>query len=265
MNELNKNKEELNINNIGILYFTVKEAEQLAGVSSQTLYSYNNKGIIKMHKLAGRNQNYIYLEDIELVKKMVQENKNIMRASGAVQLNNKEIAINKTEGDSEEIKELTSKLVELEKEIVRLTTLESENNKTITNLNKEIEELKKSLKEKDDELKQEQEDRINDLNTITDLKTELAKLKEVDKLADTLQKTVNTLNNEKEDMYKEQINTLIAHNTELSTNNNELMNKFDRFIDSQQAFQVMIAQKEESTKLIEEKSASLISKIFKKK
>ena len=240
MNELNKNKEELNINNIGVLYFTVKEAEQLAGVSSQTLYSYSNKGIINMHKLTGRNQNYIHLEDIELVKKMVQENKSTTRNAGAIILN-KEIAI---EEDSKEIKLLEEKILDLKKE---------------------NEELKKVIKEKDESFRQEQKSRIEALSTIADLKEELGKLKEVDKLANALKETVNNLKNEKENMYKEQINTLITHNTELSNNNKELMTKFDRFIDSQQAFQIMLAQKEESIKVIEDKNKSFISKIFKKK
>lgn len=43
--------------------------------------------------------------------------------------------------------------------------------------------------------------------------------------------------------------------------NNVMINKFDKMIDSQNAFQVMLAQKEQtSQKLIEEKKTSIFKK-----
>ena len=129
-------------------------------------------------------------------------------------------------------------------------------NNKIKELEDNLSEAKKNIEKINTELKNERQDRLNFMSETLELKEELGKLREFEKNTDNLNEIIKTLNREKDELYKNQINTLVEAN-------NDMMNKFDKMIDTQNAFQAMLAQKEQtSQKLIEEKKTGIFKKLL---
>lgn len=215
MEQLKSNNyiEEINLGNINKIYFDLKQAQIMAGVSNQTLYTYaaDSSNDVTMIKFKGKN--YMHIQDIHFIKREVEVNRTI-RNSAAIAIED-ELITDETE--------------KLEKEVDRL--------------NKINEDLKNKLYE-------EQQSKLNLMSEISNLRQELGELREFKKNADNLNELIKVLSSEKDELYKKQINSLVDANT-------DLMDKFDKLIDSQNAFQVMLAQKEQtSQKLIEEKKTN---------
>lgn len=248
-------KEEITLDNINKIYYDLKTAMIMAGTSNQTLYTYANdkNNSVEMVKFKGKN--YLHVDDINYIKNEVNIIKNT-RNSGGIFVKSK---------DNELSESLEKKIAELEEELL-------EKNNIINNKDKEIDELKNEKKEllniinnKENLFKAEQQERLSYMKEIVELREKIGKLEEIERNSNNLKLLIETLGKEKDSLYKEHIENLSASNKELTIMNNNLASKFDKFIDSQQAFQVMLAQKEEtSQRLIENKKSGLLDKIFKK-
>lgn len=221
--KIKNSKEEISINNINSIYFDLKQAQLIANVSNQTLYTYasDNSNDVEMVKFKGKN--YLHIDDINYIKNEVEINRSV-RNSAAITIEDSSVE-DKTD-----------------------------------NLKAEINKLKEINEDLKNKLYEEQQSRLNLMSDIVKLKEELGELREFKRNSNDLNSLIKTLNSEKDDLYNKQINNLVEANT-------DLMDKFDRLIDSQNAFQVMLAQKEQtSQKLIEEnkESKGFFSRLLKK-
>lgn len=259
---MNGIKEEINLNNINKIYYDLKSAMIMANTSNQTLYTYANdeNNGVKMIKFKGKN--YLHIDDINYIKDEVKILKNT-RNSSSITVKNKEI-----DELNESLKEET---IELKKELLEKDTIINTLNSDINIKNKQIDELKEEKKElmdiitlKENLFREEQQERLNYMKEICELREKVGKLEEIEQNSKDLNKLIDVLNKEKDSLYKEHIENLTASNKELIALNNDLTNKFDKFIDSQQAFQVMLAQKEETSQKLIDKKTGFISKLFKR-
>lgn len=60
--------------NIGTVFFSIKDAMSKADVCRQTLYSYRDKGLVKFYKY--KNKSYLHVQDIDRIARETKENKN---------------------------------------------------------------------------------------------------------------------------------------------------------------------------------------------
>lgn len=290
-------RESISVENINILYFDLKTAQDLANVSNQTLYTYASDTTNNICMVKFKGKNYLHKDDIEYIKKEVEASKSIRNvAAVTIKSNNvesKELEEIKKQLDIEkedniklkdkieelenklnkvnnnnieldnQLKEKDSKIKELEESLSKSNDnkikidneIQMKNNK-IKELEDNLSEAKKNIEKINTELKNERQDRLNFMSETLELKEELGKLREFEKNTDNLNEIIKTLNREKDELYKNQINTLVEAN-------NDMMNKFDKMIDTQNAFQAMLAQKEQtSQKLIEEKKTGIFKKLL---
>lgn len=230
-----KERETINIDNINKIYFDLKTAQALANVSNQTLYTYANDTSNNINMIKFKGKNYLHREDIEYIKNEVYTARAIRKSTSVI--------INK---------EATEEDVALELE-------DDSRDEIIAELNSKIEELIKTNNSLAEENKKLLNTNLNLMSSIAELRQELGELREFKKNTNNLNEIIKTLNREKDELYKNQINTLVKAN-------NDMINKFDKMIDSQNAFQVMLAQKEQtSQKLIEDRNQRFLTKLFKKK
>lgn len=237
-------KENISVENINILYFDLKRAKDLANVSNQTLYTYASDATNNICMVKFKGKNYLHKDDIDYIKKEVEASKSIRNVAA--------VTIKSNNIESKELEEIKNQL-----------DIEKEDNIKLKDKIKELEEIlseyNKNIEKINMELNNERQDKLNFMSEILELKEELGRLREFETNTDNLNEIIKTLNREKDQLYKNQINALVEANT-------EIMSKFDKLIDSQNAFQVMLAQKEQtSQKLIEDRNQRFLTKLFKKK
>lgn len=294
--EKSKTRDSISVENINVLYFDLKTAQDLANVSNQTLYTYASDTTKSISMVKFKGKNYLHKDDIEYIKKEVEASKSIRNVAAVtiksndeskeleevkkqldiekednIKLKDKieelENKLNKVNNNNIELdnqlKEKDSKIKELEESLSKSNDnkvkidneIQMKNNK-IKELEDNLSEAKKNIEKINTELKNERQDRLNFMSEALELKEELGKLREFEKNTDNLNEIIKTLNREKDELYKNQINTLVEAN-------NDMMNKFDKMIDTQNAFQAMLAQKEQtSQKLIEEKKTGIFKKLL---
>lgn len=250
-------REDITIDNINVIYFDLKQAQSIAEVSNQTLYTYasDTTNNIKMIKFKGKN--YLHIDDIERIKKEVQSNK-VIRNSAAITLKEKEIV--ETEDVvklKEEIKALSKSNADLLEELREVRQANILKDTTIANLQADLSKYEDAIKELKEEVKKERNDRLTFMSKYLEVERELGELREFKKNTANLNEIIKALSNEKDELYKSQINSLVEANS-------EIMDKFDKMIDTQNAFQVMLAQKEHtSQKLLDEKrEKGFFTKLF---
>ena len=296
-------KEEISLENINSLYFDLKTAQSLAETSMQTLYTYANNPNNNIEMVKYRNKNYMHIDDIEFIKNEVAITKSVRNSSAVVikkeQELDKEVQNNEIETllnekskleielhfEKEQSLNLRNTIEALKDDAIRKENdfynllneklKEKEDNtllrETISSLKTQLEASEKVRKELSDNLSIEKEklsreatERLKLMNENTEIKKELSAALEQVKLLEIFKDKANELSREKDELYNNQISSLQKHNEDINENYNKVMNKIDKFIDSQQAFQVMLAQKEQTNQqMIEEKSKKgFFSRIF---
>ena len=296
-------KEEISLENINSLYFDLKTAQSLAETSMQTLYTYANNPNNNIEMVKYRNKNYMHIDDIEFIKNEVAITKSVRNSSAVVikkeQELDKEVQNNEIETllnekskleielhfEKEQSLNLRNTIEALKDDAIRKENdfynllnerlKEKEDNtllrETISSLKTQLEASEKVRKELSDNLSIEKEklsreatERLKLMNENTEIKKELSAALEQVKLLEIFKDKTNELSREKDELYNNQISSLQKHNEDINENYNKVMNKIDKFIDSQQAFQVMLAQKEQTNQqMIEEKSKKgFFSRIF---
>lgn len=265
-----ENREVISHQNVGVLYFDLKTASEVIGVSINTLYAHNKKGSLPMYKAPfDSNKNYIYLDDMNKLKEEMDFKKSARNNSSiTVGKNNNSQEAEEISKLNQKIEYLTQKCDDLEKQRdsnISIVNKLLEDNKALQKEIQDLEHISGSDEEKSKRLIELSTENKNLRTELNDIKTEKESL--LNQLSEAkikieslgkLEEKVKQLEKELKESKDTQLDTLIKHNKDILAANGDLSEKFDKLIESQKAFQVMLYDKDQ--KLIEEKEEKEESK-----